>query len=74
MRKIVTHPLYIRCKKVIESCETKEQLETAIKYCKLAAKKTSFRLCSDLGNMDEWCNHKILWSDMTKEAKWNSRT
>ena len=71
MQKIVTHPLYIRCRKVIESCETPEQLETAIRYCKLGAKKTSFKLASDLGNFDEWVEHLGAWRNLTKEIKWN---
>ena len=35
MEQIVTHPLYIRGRKVIESCTTIEQLRVAIKYCNL---------------------------------------
>ncbi len=35
MEQIVTHPLYIRGRKVIESCETNDQLKVAIKYCNL---------------------------------------
>ena len=34
--RIVTDPLYIKCKKVIESCETPEQLLVAQKYIFLA--------------------------------------
>lgn len=40
MEKIVTHPLYIRCKKVIDSCKTVKQLEVAREYWRLAREKT----------------------------------
>jgi hypothetical protein len=65
MEKIVTHPLYIRCKKVIDSCETPEQLDTAIRYCKLAKRKTSAILCQDLGNLNDWWSHKVFWDKLT---------
>lgn len=39
MEKIVTHPLYIRCKKVIESCRTINQKDIARKYKKLCKEK-----------------------------------
>lgn len=41
MEKIVTHPLYIRCKKVIESCDNKNQIEMARRYCEIASQKIS---------------------------------
>lgn len=37
--KIATHPLYIRVKKVMTSCETFAQLKVAIKYYDLAIPK-----------------------------------
>ena len=36
MEKIVTHPLYMRCKKVIESCKSRKQFETATTYSRFA--------------------------------------
>ena len=71
MTKIVTHPLYIRCKKVIDSCETPEQLKTAINYCKLAKKKTVIRLNIDCGNMDDYLAHYQAWNVLLPEVKWN---
>ena len=71
MEKIVTHPLYIRCRKVIDSCETPEQLNTAIKYCKLAKKRTAIRLTPDLGNMGDYITHISAWNVLVPEVKWN---
>ena len=36
MKKIVTHPLFCRAKRVVDSCQTEEQLEVARKYVSLA--------------------------------------
>ena len=71
MEKIATHPIYIRCKKVIESCETPEQLKTAKKYCTLARKRTAIILNEDLGNMDDYLAHTSAWDVLIPEVKWN---
>lgn len=71
MTKIVTHPLYIRCKKVIESCETPEQLKTARNYCKVARNRTVIHLQSDLRNMDDYIAHIQAWNVLIPEVKWN---
>jgi hypothetical protein len=42
MEKIVTHTLYIRCKKVIDSCDNPSQIKIAKKYCGMVAKKLSY--------------------------------
>lgn len=39
MERIVTHPLYIKCKKVIESCENVNQKDTARTYKALCKEK-----------------------------------
>jgi hypothetical protein len=39
MEKIVTHPLYIRCQKVIKSCKTVNQKDMARNYKKLCKKR-----------------------------------
>jgi len=65
MEKIVTHPLYIRCKKVIDSCETPEQLETAFNYCKLAEKRSA------VGIVKEHIEHLFAWKGLMWEVKWN---
>lgn len=67
MEKIVTHPLYIRCKKVIESCETEEHAETAFSYIKLAEKKTDVKLTNDLNNLKEWVEHLRAWMKLRQE-------
>lgn len=84
MEQIVTHPLYIRCKKVIESCETIEQLRVAIKYCKLAriVPKHPHKLTTDcieyfFDPEHYWDSllydaHRMLWKSLVEEVKWNS--
>jgi spore germination protein YaaH len=42
MEKIVTHPLYIRCKKVIASCNNPSQIKIAKKYCRAVVKNLSY--------------------------------
>lgn len=83
MEQIVTHPLYIRCKKVIESCETDEQLRVAIKYCNLARTVTKHphKLTTDC--IDYFFDHqhywdsliydanRMLWKSLVEEVKWN---
>lgn len=64
MEQIVTIPLYIRCKKVIESCQTIEQLETATKYYILAYKKTRGKLYPTLGNLNECTARVKLWHQL----------
>jgi hypothetical protein len=68
MQKIVTHPLYIRCKKVFESCKTKEQINTAINYWKLASIRSKDKGAYDLPFE---VDHSILWDRLLREVKWN---
>lgn len=85
MGQIVLHPLYIRGRKVIESCETNEQLKVAIKYCKLAKLYAIQRTYHPLdGYVEEICDYKLawdsliydanrmLWKSLVEEVKWNS--
>lgn len=64
MERIVTHPLYIRCKKVIDSCKTVKQLEVAREYWRLAREKTKpdWRICGP----EEWFEYKKLWEELLK--------
>ena len=83
MEQIVTHPLYIRGRKVIESCETIEQLRVAIKYCNLARTATEHihKLTTDCIDyffdpehyLDSllYDTNRMLWKSLVKEAKWN---
>lgn len=64
MDKIVRHPLYIRCKKVIDSCKTKEQLDTAFKYLKLAEEKTGIKLTNNLNNLEDFIEHLKSWGKL----------
>jgi hypothetical protein len=64
MGKIVTHPLYIKTKKVLDSCKTSEQFKTACNYWLLAKKKTRPERFSR-----EWWDHKILWQLMIEGYK-----
>lgn len=68
MEQIVTHPLYIRCKKVIESCETIEQLRVAIKYCNLARTATEHihKLTTDC--IDYFFDHEHYWDSLLHDA------
>ena len=68
MQKIITDPLYIKCKKVFESCKTNEQVNTAIKYYKLAAKrnKPKFWIC----DLDYVFEYDRLWDILLREVKW----
>ena len=70
MVQIVTHPLYIRCRKVIESCTTIEQLKVAISYCKLAELHASPRidLPSDGAN-EEILDHRLAWKYLMAESE-----
>lgn len=70
MEQIVTHPLYIRCRKVIESCETNEQLKVAIKYCKLAAIRDTFDNHYYIDSLIYDAN-RMLWKSLVEEVKWN---
>jgi hypothetical protein len=64
MEKIVTHPLYIRCKKVIESCQTLQQFEVALKYWSLAQRITEPNLL--ICDIDDWREHAEIWENMLK--------
>jgi len=64
MEKIVPHPLYIRCKKVIESCQTLQQFEVALKYWSLAKIKTEPNLF--IYNIDDRKKHAEIWENMLK--------
>lgn len=70
MEQIITHPLYIRCRKVIESCETNEQLKVAIKYCKLAVLRDTFDHHYYFDSLIYDANH-MLWKSLVEEVKWN---
>lgn len=39
MKKIVTDPIFIKCRKVVESCETTNHCEYTIKYLKLSRRR-----------------------------------
>jgi len=67
MQKIVTDPLYIRCKKVFESCKTNEQINTAINYYKLAYKET---IPDFLGDFSPYLTHLTFWDKLLSEVKW----
>ena len=69
MQKIVTDPLYIRCKKVFESCKTNEQINTAINYYKLAYRKTSPDFLGDIG-LSGYLTHASFWDKLLSEVKW----
>lgn len=64
MDKIVRHPLYIRCQKVMKSCKTKEQLATAFKYLRLAEKKTDVKLTNNLNNLEDFIEHLKSWGKL----------
>ena len=68
MEQIVTHPLYIRGRKVIESCETIEQLRVAIKYCNLARTATEHphKLTTDC--IDYFFDHGHYWDSLIHDA------
>ena len=70
MEQIITHPLYIRCRKVIESCETNEQLKVAIKYCKLAVLRDTFDHHYYFDSLIYDAN-RMLWKSLVEEVKWN---
>ena len=68
MQKIVTDPLYIRCKKVLESCITKEQYNVALKYHGLAMKKNMPDIYDNLSN---YTTYNIYWDTLAREVEWN---
>ena len=71
MVQIVTHPLYIRCRKVIESCTTIEQLKVSIKYCKLARIATKHPHKQTTDYINYFYDHEHYWKSLVEEAKWN---
>ena len=68
MQKIVTDPLYIRCKKVLESCETKEQYNVAKKYWASACVKAMPDFHFDVS---EYLTYMRLWESLVQEGEWN---
>ena len=67
MLKIVTHPLYSKCIKVLESCKTKDQLENAFQYISLAEKSIKREYSVDDGSASNLlCN----WSNFHEIEKW----
>lgn len=73
MHKIVTDPLYIRCKKVLSSCKTQAQYNIAVNYCNLAKHKTMPKF----GDISDDLTHLCLWRDLIDEfdlitgVEWN---
>lgn len=45
--KIVTHPYFLKAKKVVESCTNDKQLDVAENYIKLAAHKFAEESCDE---------------------------
>lgn len=56
MVKIVIHPYFIKAKKVVDSCETWEQLKAAKKFGRLAAQAAAKQETTDL-------REKFLYED-----------
>lgn len=68
MLKIATDPLFIRAKKVIDSCETTDQLIIALKYADLCKTKM-YRNFSKNKSMISCANFNWLASDLFDELK-----
>ena len=53
MNKIVTDPLYLKCKRMVETCN-KNQTEMAKNYLKLSIKKFNKK---EISNIEKWIDY-----------------
>jgi hypothetical protein len=67
MKKITTHPFFIKTKRVFDSCKTKAQFQTAKSFWRIARKRTAMTTEEILKHPDDYFSHKVLWQALLEE-------